>query len=346
MLSPRILHYTKDQIFWQCLSLTACESAPQGLPGSVNQISRIELNWRSAFHNGRMEGNTTLSRYEKGDLQLDESWKAAVRSYSGCKLTRSEDKLMALAGIANVMRKASGQRYLAGLWGPTAPSELWTSNIIDQLGWKVLNGSKSDGSPSVRYDKWCAPTWSWASVNGEIILANRLRKDRHYTAEVVFASTQPDLQSVETGRVLAEHSMMILKGILVDLSFERSPNHARRLDWQPAMASAKPVWCHTWLDEGMMLQKSERQRFDFPVMLLACTRNHPPMTPEGISGHGIVLEPYSTGVNHFARIGMIEFLGLSDQAWQMLSVGRDLALHKTPQSGKEGPKSDTVITLV
>ena len=70
------------------------------------------------------------------------------------------------------------------------------------------------------------------------------------------------------------------------------------------------------------------------------------MTPEGISGHGIVLEPYSTGVNHFARIGMIEFLGLSDQAWQMLSVGRDLALHKTPQSGKEGPKSDTVITLV
>ena len=33
LLSPRILHYGRNQLFWECQELFACETYPQGLPG-------------------------------------------------------------------------------------------------------------------------------------------------------------------------------------------------------------------------------------------------------------------------------------------------------------------------
>lgn len=345
MLSPRILHYTKNQIFWQCLSLNACESAPAGLPESVNQISETELKWRSALHRGKMEGDKHLSDTERADLQLDVSWKVAVRNYSGCNLSFTKDKLMALAGIANVMRKASGERYLAGLWGPASVDQGWRSNIVDQLGWRVVNGAKADGEPSKRYAEPCAPSWSWASVDGQISLASRLPQQRDYQAQVLLASTTLVPEGTETGQVLADECTIRLKGNLVDLAFQKSRNHGGRLDWRPNLPVSGAVWCFAWLDEGIELQAGQ-QYFDFPVMLLACTQNRAPMTPEGISGHGILLRPSPAGTDHFTRAGMMEFSGLTDQAWQILSGHRAFDQRQNPASGEAGLKLGAVITLI
>ncbi|KAF1827128.1 HET-domain-containing protein, partial [Dissoconium aciculare CBS 342.82] len=91
MLSPRLLHFGKDQVFWQCLSLSACETATEGLP------------------------SISLTGDERVELQLDDVWKMAVKSYTCTNLTYSKDRLMALSGIANVMAEALNERYIAGL---------------------------------------------------------------------------------------------------------------------------------------------------------------------------------------------------------------------------------------
>lgn len=96
MLTPRILHFTSQQIFWQCPSLTACESSPSSLPAGVyGADTKLELKWRRALHQDRLTDLDTAD--------LNAIWQHIVRSYTSCNLTFSGDKLIALSGIATAM---------------------------------------------------------------------------------------------------------------------------------------------------------------------------------------------------------------------------------------------------
>lgn len=81
-------------------------------------------------------------------------WSMLVKNYTKRQLTYERDKLPAFSGLAGVVQALTKDRYLAGLW---------ESNLIDGLLWKV------DPSGSAKYPrKYRAPSWSWASIDGEI----------------------------------------------------------------------------------------------------------------------------------------------------------------------------------
>ena len=85
------------------------------------------------------------------------NWQRLVEGYSSCKLTKEEDKLIALSGIARRFHSALGSEFLAGLWRQNLPMELI---------WRVGRAeSDSVGQPS----RYRAPSWSWASVDAQII---------------------------------------------------------------------------------------------------------------------------------------------------------------------------------
>jgi len=46
MLSPRILHYSAKQLFWDCAEKTACESLPAGLPLPLDTSAEVDRQWR------------------------------------------------------------------------------------------------------------------------------------------------------------------------------------------------------------------------------------------------------------------------------------------------------------
>lgn len=81
-------------------------------------------------------------------------WKAIVSHYSKCNLSVETDKLVAISGIAQRMKKLLGTEYLTGLW---------RSELEVQLLWEVDISSSPNSNRSSRY---VAPTWSWASING------------------------------------------------------------------------------------------------------------------------------------------------------------------------------------
>lgn len=83
------------------------------------------------------------------DKPLD--WRGIVEQYSQANLTYGSDRLPALSGVAARQQQVTGDQYLAGMW---------RESLITQLPWKLV-GAKS------RRPDWRAPTWSWASIDGQ-----------------------------------------------------------------------------------------------------------------------------------------------------------------------------------
>lgn len=82
-------------------------------------------------------------------------WASIVELYTQCQLTKESDKLIAISAIAGAMEPMMEGRYLAGLW---------EKDLVNQLAWYIA------GEEGRRPTVYRAPSWSWASVEGECIL--------------------------------------------------------------------------------------------------------------------------------------------------------------------------------
>jgi len=153
VLSRRILHYGKAQIYWECRELRACESLPDGVDPT---LCRDESQLRSSLKD--LVPGQSLADYvynEKREMLEMGYWMSVVENYTKCDLTFQTDKLVALAGVARQVQMLLPSEYFAGIWKSHLP---WG------LLWKV-NGSRAH--------EYIAPSWSWASVKGRITYALR-----------------------------------------------------------------------------------------------------------------------------------------------------------------------------
>ncbi|MCJ1361779.1 hypothetical protein MMC16_000879 [Acarospora aff. strigata] len=139
LLSPRIVHFAEDQIFWECRQVRASEGFPSSIP------PRYDIGTRRLV--------PSLEEREEQTRFL-EVWDSIVKAYTSGILTYNSDKLTAVLALAKELSHSSSRAgtYLAGLWkGP----------IVDQLLWSASNST-------VRSPVYRAPTWSWASMDGPI----------------------------------------------------------------------------------------------------------------------------------------------------------------------------------
>jgi hypothetical protein len=170
MLSPRILHFAKNQVFWDCPSLSACETLPAGLPSPMDNAAGPDRHWR-----GRLQEPEDNHEPLAGanDQSMEAFWKLAVQKYTSCNLTKGRDKLIAMWGIAKLVRDIVGIEYGKGLW---------EDNLEDQLAWRV-DECKLTQRPSESANddlKRDIPSWSWASMDGTIIVPDRLSDQLHF----------------------------------------------------------------------------------------------------------------------------------------------------------------------
>jgi hypothetical protein len=134
-LSPRTLHFGPSQLFYECRTVKRFETLP---------FIRID---------GDHEETLALTDFQR-------EWSEVVKGYTKGKLTKATDKLVAISGIARVMEEKYGDgigEYMVGLWRARLPGDLlWTVN----------------STCSARPLPLRAPTWSWASVDGEVSVNN------------------------------------------------------------------------------------------------------------------------------------------------------------------------------
>lgn len=157
MLAPRVIHFCRQEIFWECREKFCCESFPETLPPSevfnlgdavpLRQLP-VEL-WESSGWHGD-------EKFPVEDVPY-EAWDDVVKAYSKSHFSYPEDKLVAISGVAKYTKTVIKDTYLAGLWRKRLAAEMawWLYPHRDRY---VLGA----GPP------YYAPSFSWASVKGRI----------------------------------------------------------------------------------------------------------------------------------------------------------------------------------
>ncbi|KAK0709351.1 heterokaryon incompatibility protein-domain-containing protein [Lasiosphaeria miniovina] len=152
-LSPRILHFGQQQVFWECFEKDAAEAHPSVLPDSLTKLlgARFKiLNPKAALPDSSM--NYTAFDYNS---ILSLVWSRIVDLYSECKLTYPGDKLIAISGLAKRISTVLQDEYVAGMWRRNLENELlWAVTSWASVDGKLMLGSARLGSPLIKVEDW------------------------------------------------------------------------------------------------------------------------------------------------------------------------------------------------
>ncbi|KAJ4301574.1 hypothetical protein N0V90_003667 [Kalmusia sp. IMI 367209] len=168
MLAPRIVHYTKRQMIWECANGLKFEAS--GI--EEKQVGSGQIDWH--YSKGKLQpsvtraleaGSSRMSNERESGMAADaegtrlntlgrvRTWQQCIDEYAPRNLTVSSDKLHAISGVAAILNYDGEMgTYLAGLW---------SKHIIAGLAWGRVNAVLTS-LPAYR-----APSWSWASLNGQ-----------------------------------------------------------------------------------------------------------------------------------------------------------------------------------
>lgn len=207
ILSRRVVHFCRHQVFWECAERIASEIFPLGVPRSSNSKLTPSL---PPIKDVPITGFNPW--YQSRDLYSH--WDSIVRRYTSTELTYpGKDKLVALSGVA----RAIGLKdlYLAGLWrGDLQRQLLWSSD-------------RTSNRMPVDYQ---APTWSWAclnipvttrrSVHNLVYVAEKIRNPEGIVKEevlisIVQASMELKDPTNEFGAIKNVSGRIVLRGQLL-----------------------------------------------------------------------------------------------------------------------------------
>ncbi|RDW75391.1 hypothetical protein BP6252_06533 [Coleophoma cylindrospora] len=204
ILSNRMLHYTSEELVWECNEVRSCECGRQvpvggGGPNSSNRVVRNEGFARSLTKE-----------------QLYRHWHDIVQLFSERQLgqNRDSDKLVALSRLANqfstrlrLYESEDAIEYLAGLWkGDIVRSLLW---VVEDDFYRRLRDKKMEWRrPDPK--KYRAPSWSWVSIEAPV-LYHPINKFLP-TAEVIDVSIERKDEIERFGEVI--NGKLVIKGLL------------------------------------------------------------------------------------------------------------------------------------
>lgn len=145
MLARQILHFTRDQVIWECRGFAASESFPRGLPSHLQQLH--DKRYLNPFH--------WLGPHHLAAKQFAIGWAELLRRYARGQLSFPSDKLIAISGLMSTALNTSGGPYLAGMWQCQLPVSLpWVREDVDE---RLYLDRRKLGN--------LAPSWSWASFD-------------------------------------------------------------------------------------------------------------------------------------------------------------------------------------
>ncbi|KAI9667784.1 MAG: hypothetical protein M1821_000603 [Bathelium mastoideum] len=222
VLSHRVIVYDQRQIMWNCHRLESREDglvrlsrgmaycSPYKWPKSIESMAEKRFNG---------DGASLSAIQEKSQLKkkLMRDWYNLLRQYTTRNIGNSDDRMTAMAGIAQKMAVYLDSRYIFGIW---------ETDIIRGLLWRNGSGmSQILRSIPLRRTHRRVPSWSWACVDGSIHVENYERCDEKYMdvsnlrAEFLHAELASDnpwdpIRGANESFGLEPVSILLIKGIL------------------------------------------------------------------------------------------------------------------------------------
>ena len=197
LLAPRTVHFTTNSVYFECHSRFASDIDPM----DRHVVRKVPLD----------EGNNWAANDwlgSRGELNKDfllRQWTKVVEIFSVAQLTHESDKLIAIAGLAQFFQGLCpnpNTTYVAGLW--SLDLEYW-------LLWRTKFSSRGSQRPR----NACAPSWSWASVNGPVMWPLHIYWRYNSKIYIVEARTVPPnspFSSVQRGYIRLRGRMCTTKG--------------------------------------------------------------------------------------------------------------------------------------
>ncbi|KAF2026567.1 HET-domain-containing protein, partial [Setomelanomma holmii] len=166
LLSPRLLMYDETQIRWECLTMHGSEGSPKSgvtRHDTYHKSIRTGIMDNEEFFNCPRTATEEEQGYSFWDRTKHQYWCDLVMDYTHRGMTKSKDRLVALAGVAQALSQHTKNEYRAGLWSKQfATGLLW--GIHHSAIWQSMRKSDSRINDKVRHEQNVAPSWSWASV--------------------------------------------------------------------------------------------------------------------------------------------------------------------------------------
>ncbi|CAG8949109.1 hypothetical protein HYFRA_00002238 [Hymenoscyphus fraxineus] len=173
VLSHRTLHFSSDQMYFECIDGFRSEDGLY-LIGRFDSIHKDAILFRYRIY----------KQSKPKQVRPFVQWLSLLQGYGPRALTKASDKLPALSGIAKIFGERMNDEYIAGIWkGAFLESLLWLGVNINEVA-----------DPQ-------APSWSWAHYKG--ICTDIIRGDEAWDPIGAITSYHNELESQENpyGRV-------------------------------------------------------------------------------------------------------------------------------------------------
>jgi len=199
--SPRIIHYTSAQLFWECEHCTLSEDNAIVSSGKLATDTRPRLLLLSLYQS-RVSEEWHISPAEYSRLHPLNQWYGDFidNQYSRCSLTFQHDKLIAVSGLARLIHDKTSIPYFAGHW---FPDERW---FLSSLCWH----RDSAGAKTREYR---APSWSWASQDSAVTFYGLGASAASLHSRVVHVSVEPaaTFGSLYAGETVLEGPLLLIE---------------------------------------------------------------------------------------------------------------------------------------
>lgn len=204
-LSTRSLHFCKNKFYFECRS---CRLSEEGEP--LPSLPQFEL-W-PRHQDSSLVLQSAPASTNSSQKQLYDRWTGTVVRYCRRYLTKDFDKLLAIKSVAAEMSPRIDDTYLAF-------AGMWKKNLHFDLLWRALRDLSKP-------EKYRAPSWSWASLDGPLNWANDvLNLHRNHPALERLSFDIRDLGESGTG---VDQPFLKVRALLVPVAFITECDHDDR----------------------------------------------------------------------------------------------------------------------
>lgn len=224
MLSTRVISFSTDEMQWTCRTLRACECGNPEESGSprMEELQRsLEMKKHAELSERKNKGG-----HDRMSICLN-FWDKVVEAYSQRDLSWTRDKLPALSGVAHEFSRVLDKEELAST-GNIPPlrylAGLWDTMIHRQLCWRIVRFSHND-----LVEEYRAPTWSWVSVEGEVMMNDPNMDELIPQAEILEAMCALANPTDPFGQVVREGTYIRIRATVLETQMRitrRAPSWA------------------------------------------------------------------------------------------------------------------------
>ena len=269
VLSARVLSYTATELYWDCITHSASETFPDGIPAFY------EPDWLSVNLRSFKQIIFRASKEKRSRLELYSLWRSIIESYSKREMTNEADKLIAILGVAQEASIILNDRFAAGLWAGAMSRDL--------LWW--VKDPRAASTPT----KFEAPSWSWASVNAEVSYQLRGHDNEALLTRLVkFERAIETTQEASSFHVRGE---IVARGLLIPFS---------HLGIRDTSDSSDP-WA---VDQSLTRYMPDSRRFMDPTAAVCLPVSASPGFVYSLA-LGVVEISASLNASRYRRIGLV-----------------------------------------